>query len=79
MNKATLTTDEVNLKIIVGDKTFVVAGWWWEGEDFCFVTDQEEKYVLKKAYPVSMSFEGLEYSNDQDVFLGTTVYEPQNQ
>ena len=53
------------LKITLKEQTYTVVDYWWEDDDFIFVSDKDEQIRCKNAYPVSIKFGDLEYSSNE--------------
>jgi len=76
IHQLTLQTDhyipldeQPTLTIKLGDRQFVAIEYWWEDDDFVFVTDNDEKYRCVNAYPVSMRMDGLDYSSTDEIVM----------
>jgi len=57
------------LNIKLKNQQFVAVEYWWENNDFFFVTDNDEKYCFANAYPISMQIDGLDFSSTEDVVM----------
>jgi len=66
----------INIKF--GDNQFTTVDYWWEGNDFVFVTDKETEYRCNNAYPTSIKIGDLSIDNDEiTLIMNTTKYEKQ--
>jgi predicted NAD-dependent protein-ADP-ribosyltransferase YbiA (DUF1768 family) len=65
---------ETNLKITYHGNVFVAVDYWWEGGNFVFQTKDGHEYCFTNVYPVSIKFEGLDYStSDECTFVYSSV------
>ena len=44
-----------------------ISDMWWEGDDFCFVTETKVKYRLESAYLSAFNFDGLDTPPNEEV------------
>lgn len=58
------------LNIKVGNQQFFAVEYWWEENDFIFITDKGEKCRCFNAYPASIKFDELDYSNTEELNNG---------
>jgi hypothetical protein len=58
--------DELTLKW--GGKTYRSRKYWWEDDDFYFVTENET-YCIKGMYVTDIKYEGLDYTSSEEVTI----------
>lgn len=68
-----MITPNLTLNIKTKDQEFVTTDYWWEDDDFIFITNNGEKYCYKNMYPISMKIEGLEYDSSEDLVIEAMV------
>ena len=63
---------QIPLNIKVGDQEFVAVEHWWEDNDFIFLTESGQEYRCPNVYPISIKYDGLDSSSDEEVTITIT-------
>ena len=62
--------------ITIGENKLIAVDYWWEENDFIFLTNSGEKHCLKNLYIKDIKFDGLDYSPIDDLILIGKKWEP---
>ncbi len=71
-SKYMIEDEQPTLNITLGNQQFVVSEYWWEDNDFVFMTDDGQKYCLSNAYPIDMQIHGLDCTSEEAVICVTS-------
>ncbi len=65
--------EKLPLNIEFRNQQYVAVDYWWEDDDFVFITDKGDRFRFYFLYPTSMRFDGLDYDTAEDVMIETTL------